>query len=168
MEHIMQHTADPRFDLVLERELGVAPELVWRAWTECELLKQWFCPLPWKTTECEIELFPGGKFRTKMEGPDGDSFDGTGCFLEVVPNEKLVWTSALGPDFRPQANPLFEGGFFFTAIVTMASSANGTSYRVIARHGSEEARKQHEDMGFESGWGQALNQLVELVKSMPR
>ena len=50
---------DPKTDLVLERVVDVAPELVWKAWTTPEYLKQWFTPAPWKTVGCEIDLRPG-------------------------------------------------------------------------------------------------------------
>src|SRR5437764_299688 len=46
---------DPRTDLVLERVVDVAPELVWKAWTTPEYLKQWFTPAPWKSVGCEID-----------------------------------------------------------------------------------------------------------------
>ena len=99
------HVIDPELDLELVRETDVAPELVWRAWTEPELLTQWFTPKPWETPVAEVDLRPGGKFRTVMRGPDGEENDNTGCYLEVVPNERLVWTGALGPGFRPQSWP---------------------------------------------------------------
>ena len=92
---------DPKLDLVLERVVEVPPELVWAAWTQPEHLKVWFTPAPWRTTHCEIDLRPGGIFRTVMEGPAGERFDGTGCYLEVVPNRRLVWTSVLLPHWRP-------------------------------------------------------------------
>jgi uncharacterized protein YndB with AHSA1/START domain len=95
-------TFRPELDLTLVRTVDVPPSFVWDAWTQPELLKRWFCPLPWQTVEAEIDLRPGGIFRTVMRGPDGTEFPNTGCFLEVVPARRLVWTGALGPDFRPQ------------------------------------------------------------------
>ena len=53
-------TPNPALDLVLERTIAVAPEKVWAAWTQPELLMQWFTPAPWKTVACEIDLRPGG------------------------------------------------------------------------------------------------------------
>ncbi len=70
---------DPTLDLELRREVDVPPHLVWRAWTEPELLMKWFTPAPWRTTACELDLRPGGKFRTVMEGPNGEKNDSTGC-----------------------------------------------------------------------------------------
>ncbi len=67
----MTYTTNPELDLVLERTVDVAPELVWRAWTTPELLLQWFTPKPWSTTACEIDLQPGGRFDTTMRSPEG-------------------------------------------------------------------------------------------------
>ena len=157
---------DPDFsaelDLVLERTVDVAPELVWRAWTEPEHLVHWFTPAPWQTTHCEIDLRPGGVFRTVMRSPEGEEQDnGAGCYLEVVKHRRLVFTDSLGPGFRPK-----EGGFF-TAIITLEPEGDGTRYTVVARHGSREARDSHEEMGFSAGWSTALEQLVAYVKGVP-
>lgn len=152
---------DPELDLVLERVIDVPRELVWAAWTRPEHLKHWFCPRPWQLVECELDLRPGGIFRTVMRGPEGEEPEGAGCYLEVVENEKLVWTDALGPGFRPAAEP------FFTAEIRMEPEDRGTTrYTAIARHATPGARKRHEEMGFHEGWGAALDQLVELVKKL--
>lgn len=155
------HAVDPQLDLVLDREVDVAPELVWKAWTTPELLVQWFAPKPWETPSCEIDLRPGGIFSTTMRGPDGTEFTGDGCYLEVVPNERLAWTSALGPGFRPQ-----EGPMPFSAVIELRpNGTGGTLYRAIAIHQSPEDNQQHAEMGFIDGWGAALDQLIELMKA---
>jgi uncharacterized protein YndB with AHSA1/START domain len=155
------HALDPELDLELTRETDVAPELVWRAWTEPELLVQWFTPKPWETPVAEVDLRPGGKFRTVMRGPDGEENDNQGCYLEVVPNERLVWTAALAPGFRPQPGPLP-----FTAIIELERTpSGGTKYRAIAMHQDPEGRKVHDEMGFHDGWGAVFDQLVELMQT---
>lgn len=152
---------NPKLDLVLERVVDVKPELVWRAWTEPEHVVKWFTPKPWETIECEIDLRPGGLFRTTMRSPEGEvQPTNNGCFLEVVPNRRLVFTDALGPGYRP--NP----SSFMTAYVLLEPEGSGTKYTAIAVHASEEQRQQHEEMGFYDGWGTALDQLVEYAKSM--
>src|SRR3954470_3871078 len=112
---------DPKLDLVLERVVEVPPNLVWLAWTSPEHLKRWFTPAPWQTVDCEIDLRPGGIFRTVMRSPEGQDFPNLGCYLEVVKNEKLAWTNALGPGFRPMAPPesLHCGSFLFTAAIML-------------------------------------------------
>jgi uncharacterized protein YndB with AHSA1/START domain len=158
---------DSRLDLVLERTVDVPPELVWKAWTEPEHLKPWFTPVPWKTVECDIDLRPGGAFRTVMRSPEGKDFPNVGCYLEIVPNRKLVWTDALEPGYRP-ARPDPDAPFRFTAMILLEPHGKGTKYTAIALHNTEEARARHEDMGFHSGWGMALDQLVEYAKQFRR
>lgn len=151
---------DPTLDLVLEREIDVPRELVWRAWTEPEHVKRWFAPAPWSISECEINLQPGGQFYTVMRSPEGQAFPNMGCYLEIIPNEKLVFTNALAPGYRPSEQP------FFTAIVTLEPTATGTKYTAIAKHKDQAGRQQHEEMGFHEGWGQAADQLAALAKTL--
>ena len=80
---------NPTLDLVLEREIDVPQELVWRAWTQPEHVKQWFAPTPWTVSECKIDLQPGGQFYTVMRSPEGQAFPSAGCFLEIVPTRSL-------------------------------------------------------------------------------
>lgn len=150
---------DPQLDLVLERTVDVPRKLVWKAWTEPQHLKKWFCPKPWMVAECEIDLRPGGKFYTLMRGPEGQEFGNNGCCLEVIEHEKLVFTDTLTPDYRPSEKP------FFTGMVLMEDHQGGTKYTAYAIHGDEATRKNHEEMGFHEGWGKAWDQLVELLKS---
>jgi uncharacterized protein YndB with AHSA1/START domain len=157
----MTDAFDPALDLRIQRELPLTPAQVWRAWTEPGLLMQWFTPKPWRTTECRIDLRPGGVFATVMQGPDGDEGGGDGCYLEVVPERRLVWTGALQPGFRPAA--IEPGVPVFTATITMEPLGRGTLYTSTAAHPTPEARDVHAAMGFEQGWGAALDQLVDLM-----
>jgi len=159
----------PKLDLVLERIVDVPRELVWAAWTTPEHIKKWFTPKPWTTVDCEIDLRPGGIFRTVMRSPEGQDFPHLGCFLEIVPNERLVWTSTLGPGFRPLIKTTGAGGcdeIYFTAILTLEPQGAGTKYTAVALHGEEATCRKHEEMGFHQGWGAALDQLVALAKTL--
>jgi uncharacterized protein YndB with AHSA1/START domain len=154
-------------DLVLERILDAPRELVWKAWTDPEHLKRWWAPRPYQTPEVEMELRPGGIFYTRMTGPDGFDFSGAGCFLEVVEGERIVWTSALGPGYRPNDSRADCGGFPFTAIVTLEDAGDGrTLYRAVAMHKDQADRDTHEKMGFHDGWGTCADQLGEVAQSL--
>ena len=160
---------DPRLDLVLERFIDVPRELVWRAWTTPEHLKKWFTPVPWSTVDCEIDLRPGGLFRTVMRSPEEQEFPNVGCYLEVVENERLTWTNTLLPGFRPSTGSVSGlecETFSFTAVISLAPDGKGTRYTVVVLHGDEASRNKHNEMGFQDGWGKALDQLVALAKTM--
>jgi uncharacterized protein YndB with AHSA1/START domain len=157
---------DPKLDLMLERVVDVPPALVWKCWTEPEHLVRWFTPKPWQTTACKIDLRPGGLFHTEMKGPEGESFSGDGCYLEVEEYRKLTWTNALLPGYRPAAKPEGCGDFFFTAMVFLTPEGDGTRYTAIALHNSETDSQTHKNMGFEDGWSTALNQLIEHAKTI--
>ena len=160
----MSFTPNPDLDLVLERTVDVTPERVWAAWTEPELLMQWFTPAPWKTVACELDLRPGGACRTTMESPDGDRYPNSGVYLQVEPNRLLVFTSVMTDDFRPAAPANGAGDLPFTARVEIAPApGGGTHYRAIAMHADEDGCRRHEEMGFHEGWGAALDQLVALM-----
>ena len=163
MTRTITHHPDPNLDLVLERIVDVPPNLVWAAWTTPEYLKKWFTPAPWQTVDCEIDLRPGGIFRFVMRSPEGREFPNVGCYLEVIENKKLVWTAALKPGYRPQTAT---GDLLFTAVILLEPHGAGTKYTAIAMHGDAAAAEKHREMGFEAGWGKALDQLVALAKKM--
>lgn len=150
---------NPELDLVLEKILPLPKEKVWKAWTTPEILMQWFCPKPWTTTEAKINLYPGGHFFTNMQSPEGESYPNVGCFLEVVENQRLVWTDALLEGYRPAEQS------FMTAILIFEDHPQGTKYKVIARHKNGEDRTKHEAMGFLQGWSVCADQLVEVMKN---
>jgi uncharacterized protein YndB with AHSA1/START domain len=157
-------------DLVLERTLDAPLDVVWKAYTDPNHLKQWFAPKPYQISEIDLDLRPGGIFRIRMVGPDGfDTGHGNaGCVLEVKDREKLVWTSALGPEFRP-AQLATEGceSFPMTAIISFADAGNGkTLYKAVALHRNATDKETHEKMGFHEGWGTTASQLEELARSL--
>ncbi len=77
-------------ELVLTRLIDAPRENVFRAWTDPELLKQWFAPLPFTTPVAELDVRPGGANLIVMRAPDGSEFPNRGVYLEVIPNERLV------------------------------------------------------------------------------
>jgi uncharacterized protein YndB with AHSA1/START domain len=161
----MTYSHNPKLDLMIERIVDVPAALIWKGWTEPNEIVKWFCPRPYVVTRCEVDLKPGGIFRTDMKGPDMPETPCSGCILEVIPNKKFVWTSALGTSFRP--NPIPENGpdLLFTGMILLEEMGNKTKYTAIAMHPDEATCQKHASMGFHEGWGICLDQLIQEIKS---
>ena len=70
-------------ELVLSRIIDAPREKVFRAWTDAELLKQWFAPKPYTTPFAELDVRAGGSSRVVMRSPEGQDIPNHGVFLEV-------------------------------------------------------------------------------------
>lgn len=145
-------------ELVLTRIFDAPPERVFRAWTEPDLLKQWFAPLPWTTPRVEIDVRPGGANTIVMRSPEGDEYPNRGVYLEVVRNERLVFTDAYTGAWEPSEQP------FMTVVVTFEAVGDKTRYTARVLHWTVADRDRHEQMGFHQGWGQCADQLADLLK----
>ena len=144
-------------ELVLTRDLPIAPERLFQTWMQ--RLPEWWAPKPLTTPSFEIDPRPGGVLRTVMRAPDGSEFPTKGIFLEIVKNERIVFTDAYGPGWVPTPE------HFFTAIITFDPLPDGgTRYTARALHWTEENCEKHAQMGFEQGWGQCLDQLAALAQ----
>ncbi|WP_026870206.1 SRPBCC family protein [Inquilinus limosus] len=152
-------TATPASDreLVLTRLIDAPREKLFRAWTEPELMKQWFVPRPWTTPVIEVDLRPGGSNLIVMRSPEGNEFPNRGVYLEIIKNERLVFTDAYTKAWEPSEKP------FFTGIITFEDEGGKTRYTARALHWTVADREEHEKMGFHEGWGQCADQLAELV-----
>jgi len=153
----------PNYDreLVLARVMDATPEAIYRTWTDGSTYPEWFCPKPWRAEAERLELKPGGANRVVMYGPDGEVFPNDGVFLELVPNRKIVFSDAFTEGWVP--NP--EG--MMTAVITLEPQAGGkTLLTARVGHPSVEKKRQHEEMGFEVGWGVMLDQLEAVAKRL--
>lgn len=148
-------------ELVLTRLIDAPREKLFRCWTEPELLKRWFAPLPVSTTVAEVDLRVGGANRIVMRGPDGNEIDLPGTYLEVIPDRKLVFTDAYTGDWMPKP-----GKPFMTGIITFEDEAGQTRYTARVRHWSKEDCDAHAQMGFHQGWAQCTDQLAALAKTI--
>jgi uncharacterized protein YndB with AHSA1/START domain len=115
-------------ELVLTRLIDAPRDAVYRAWTEPELLKQWFAPKPFTTPVAELDVRPGGSNLIVMAGPDGVEMPNPGVYLEVVPNEKLVFTNAYARAWEPSEKP------FMTVVLTFQDEGGKTRYTARVLH----------------------------------
>lgn len=147
-------------ELVLDRLLDAPRDKIFRCWIEPELMKLWFTPTPWKTVRVETDPRPGGASFVVMADPEGNEFPNRGVYLEVVPNERLVFTDAFTSAWEPSEKP------FFVCELTFADEAGKTRYVARARHWTVADREAHEAMGFQEGWGLCADQLEALARTL--
>ena len=147
-------------DLVLTRVINATPDKLFRAWTEPELIVQWFTPPPWSTSSAVTDLRPGGATTIVMRSPEGQDFANQGVYLEVVKDKKLVFTDAYTRAWEPSEKP------FMTVTLTFEDLGGKTRYTAVVRHWTKADKEEHEKMGFHEGWGKATDQLEELVSKL--
>ena len=144
-------------ELVITRVIDAPREKVFKAWTEPELLKQWFAPRPWTTPLAELDVRPGGTSLIVMRSPEGKEYPNQGVYLEVVRNERLVFTDAYTRAWEPSEKP------FMTVTVTLEDLGGNTRYCARVLHWTVADREAHEKMGFHGGWALCADQLAALV-----
>jgi uncharacterized protein YndB with AHSA1/START domain len=158
-----QFTIDPKLDIVLERFIDAPRRLVWEVLTKPEHIKEWYMPKPWgSVSKCELDARPGGIFRIDIAVANGQDVPNLGCVVEVIPMERLVWTSMLFPGYRPA---VFDD-IPITAFVTMKPEGTGTRYVFTALHRNEADLEANKTSGWLEGTNIAVDQLVELVLSL--
>lgn len=150
----------PELDLTVSRIIKAPRSVVWKAWADPASFEQWWVPAPEICRVQDMDLRPGGAFRTEIS-QDAREFGPhiTGCFLVVDELERIVFTDALVAGWRPSEVP------FVTAVITMQDHPQGTDYTATAMHRNVADRDQHEKLGFHDGWGTVLRQLAELAES---
>jgi uncharacterized protein YndB with AHSA1/START domain len=161
---------DPKLDFAIERFIDAPVRLVWEALSKAEHLKEWYMPKQYgRVKHAEIDLRPGGIVQIDIAGIDAAGVEGpvspnTGCVLEVIPQERLVWTSMLFPGYRPA---VFDD-VPITAIMTMKAEGTGTRYVFTALHRNEADLKANKEMGFYDGTVIGIDQFIEHIGTLKK
>lgn len=147
--------------LTISRLIAAPPSAVWNAWSVPENLAKWWIPAPIECQVVTLDLRPGGGFVTRMREAGAADFQPhvDGCFLEAIPEKKLVFTTVLTEGWQPA-----EPWLALTAILTFEAQDGGTLYSARVLHKTPEDSAKHDEMGFQEGWGTAIGQLAKLVE----
>lgn len=152
---------DPR-TLTISRHIKAPPSVVWRAWAEPVHFAKWWIPAPIECQIVQMDLRPGGAFETRMREGDGPFTPHvTGCFLDIVPAQRLVFTTVMSEGWQP-----IEPWIAITAIMTLQAVDGGTLYAAEVLHRNAAEAAKHDEMGFQMGWGMAIDQMAALVEPM--
>jgi uncharacterized protein YndB with AHSA1/START domain len=142
--------------ILIVREFDAPRELVFRAWTEPDLVRQWWHAGRGEMTVCEIDLRPGGSWRYVMVTPDGTEVAFHGEYREVAPGERIVQTEIYDP--FPDA----------AAVDTLEfEDLDGrTRVTMLVQHQLKEHRDAHVESGMEDGLQDALDLLEGVAQSL--
>jgi uncharacterized protein YndB with AHSA1/START domain len=148
-----------KFELTIEKMINAPPATVWKAWSMPEHLAKWWIPAPIECQVIKLDLRPGGGFETRMREGSGEFQPHVeGCFLEIIPQTRLIFTTVLTEGWQPA-----EPWLALTAIMTFAAEGNGTRYTARVLHKNAADCRKHQEMGFYEGWGSTIDQLGAFV-----
>ena len=148
--------AELPFELRVSRHIAAPPGKVWQVMTERQ--EDWWCPKPWRATVDRQDRRPGGACDMTFHGPDGEKMPQNGIYLAYDEGHRFVTTDAVTADLLPS-------GPFMIGVWEIAPEGEGTRYTAIARHWTEQAMREHAEMGFEAGWGACADQLAVLCEA---
>jgi uncharacterized protein YndB with AHSA1/START domain len=137
--------------LSLSRTYGASPEKVWRAWTDPQALKIWFKPDGFAVPLAESDVRTGGRFHVVMTDPNGQDYELSGVYRQVVPNRKLVMTWS----WKDQPGE--------TSLLTVSLRASGKGTELTLVHEGYLDREPPVTT-HEEGWSGALNQLASFLE----
>lgn len=148
--------------LVISREFKAGISLVWRAWTDPDLLCQWWAPRPWRCETITMDFRPGGKWVYVMLGPEGERHGGIQLYTDIAHESffkgKDAFTDETGNINEDMPVAIWEN--------TFEPSEHGTLVKTVAKYPNPEMLQTVLDMGLEQGLTQAQLQLDALLESM--
>ena len=142
--------------ILITREFDAPARLVYRAWTEPELVRRWWSGDRGTVTSVDIDLRVCGPWRFMMTANAGFEVAFHGEYREIVPAQRLVWTEVF--EGVPDAEAL--------ATVTFTEAGGLTTVQMLVQHTSQEHRDMHVNSGMEDGLQEALHQLEEVAQSL--
>lgn len=160
--------------IVIERVFDAPKELVWKAWTDPELTKQWWGPEGFTAPSIKIDLQVGGKYIFAMHGPKGSEWDkdmySAGVYKEIVPNEKLVVTdyfsdeegNMMAPSEQGQ-DPNFPKEMDVTVLFEEVGPGKTKLSVIYQKPETEEQLQAMLKSGMREGWNSSLNKLEKAL-----
>jgi uncharacterized protein YndB with AHSA1/START domain len=148
--------------ILIRREFDAPRHLVYRAWTEPELVKRWWNAKRGEVTEAEIDLRVGGRWRWVMVTEDGTEVAFHGEYREIVPNERIVSTEVfegLPEGIDPEATASVN-------TMTFTEVDGRTTVEILVEHPNQEGRDAQIESGMEAGMQDAFDLLEEVAISL--
>ena len=148
--------------IIVLRQFDAPVELVWRAWTESELLEKWWAPKPFKAITQSMQFSSGGKWRYYMEGPDGTRHYCLVGYEKIIPGKFFSGIDGFSDE---QGTLLKEMPKMFWEC-TFTPQGQTTSVQVDLNFDSVDDLEKIVEMGFKEGFAMAHGNLDELLASL--
>jgi uncharacterized protein YndB with AHSA1/START domain len=144
-------------EILLTRDFDAPRELVWDAFTKCDLIKRWYGPPGWNLVECDMDVRVGGAYRWVSRSDEGESMTVVGEFREVTRPERIVMTERFDEAW-------YEGE---STVTTVFSERDGvTTMAATQTFVSKEARDSVLSSGMESGAGASYVRLDAVLEKL--
>jgi len=149
--------------ILITREFDAPRELVWRAWTEPELIKRWWAGQRGQVKAVDVDLQVGGEWRYVMTANEGFEVAFHGEYREIVPHERLVNTEVFeDPEGMWRKDP----DFYAVNTISFTESDGRTTMTNLVEHTRKEHRDMHIESGMEGGMQEAMDALEEVAISL--
>lgn len=152
-------------EILISRFFEAPREMVWKAWTEPDLVKAWWGPKGYSIPVCKINLKLGGEYHLCMHSPEGQNFWSKGTYLEVVKNEKLVMTDSFSDEegnILPASAYGMSGDWPSELLISVTFDDYEDKTRIVIRHvGTPEGEMT--DL-TEKGWKESIDKLSVLIE----
>lgn len=148
--------------MIIEREFNGPVSLVWRAWTEAELLDKWWAPKPWKAVTRHMDFREGGYWLYCMQSPEGEQHWGKATFIKIVVKD-FFDAEDVFCDEEGNENKELPGTEWH---VVFTETKSGTKVKVTTTFASEEAMKQLIEMGVKEGTKMSHSNLDEVLEEL--
>jgi uncharacterized protein YndB with AHSA1/START domain len=146
-------------NLVITRIFDAPRELVWKAWTDPELVMQWWGLLGWTSPSCEIDLRLGGRYLFCMRAPDGQEFWSGGEYTEIVEPEKIV-SVLFYANKNGKVDPVDSNDVEVRDVVTFEEIGSGQTKLTFKR--------TYWDQGEDEGMNQIFDKLAVFVAGLAK
>lgn len=147
--------------ILVSREFNAPLEIVWRAYTEKELLDQWWGPQPWRAETKHMDFSVGGYWLYAMVGPENQKHWGRMDYLAITKHKSFKAKDC----FCDEAGNLNPELPISTGSVVFSKTETGTRVEYKLLHASESDLLKTLEMGYAEGISLCIEQLVELLAS---
>lgn len=154
-------------ELVIERIFDAPRELVWRAWTEPDLMMRWWGPKGFTSPVCTIDLRVGGVYHNCMRSPDGKDYWTTGVYREIVTYERIVCTDNFSDEegnVVPASYYGMGGDWPLEMLITVTFEEQDGKTKLTLRHAGIPSGTDSDSA--QQGWNQSLDKLAAIQNQL--